>query len=50
MTSGKKIYSKFGIYWSYLKDLNDIDIESLPVHKVYYSTIKRSKTREGLLP
>ena len=45
-----KIYFKFGLYRSYLKDLRLISKENIPTQKVFYSNVKKAKTREGLLP
>lgn len=45
----KDIYFKYGIYRSFMsryKNINDVD--EVPAQIVYYSNVKRSKTREGL--
>lgn len=46
----KQVYFKYGVYRSFMsryKNANNAD--SVPAQAVYYSNVKRSKSREGLL-
>ena len=49
-TPDESVYFKYGIYRSFLERYKDSETDIVPEQKVYYSNVKRGKTRSGLLP